>query len=230
LATWKSASSTLYLRLASLNESQYPRFYYFNPFLDRVTHQHLTCAEFEALPEASLGYLRAAFVRNPYDRFFSGFGQVRRDVRLQPYAQFPAPWIKELVMTQLAKNHAQLVRANYDFNQWVRSISEDQILDIGQNATFPLHPAHYWTHIGGTRRVDFVGRVEDFESDFGRFCEDAGISPDEFKEGNANAGKFVRIGDAASAYRYAHLFDRYSIDKINKPMALVFERLDYRRL
>jgi hypothetical protein len=230
LATWKSASSTLYLRLASLNESRYPRFYYFNPCLNRVAHQHLTCAEFEELPEASLGYLRAAFVRNPYDRFFSGFGQVRRDVRLQPHAQFPEPWIKELVMTQLAKNRAQLARANYDFNAWVRLLSEDEIVNVGLNSTFPLHPAHCWTHIRGTRRVDFVGQVEDFERDFGRFCKDVGIPPTELHEGNANAGQLVPVADAASSYRYAHLFDRYSLDKINALMALDFERFDYTKL
>src|SRR5258708_900801 len=168
LVSWKAASSTLHLRLARFNESRYPRFYYFNPFLNRVVHQHLTCAEFDALPEAKAGYRRAAFVRNPYDRFMSAFRQVRRDVALQSRATFPEPWIKELVMRQLDENRAQLARANYEFNAWVGLITEDQIFAVGRNSSFPLHPAHYWTHLAGTQYVHFIGRVEDFEADFAR--------------------------------------------------------------
>jgi len=230
LATWKSASSTLHLRLGALNESPYPRSYYFNPFLNRIVNQHITYAEFEQLPEARMGYRGAAFVRNPYDRFYSGFRQLRRDVRLQPCAPFPEPWIREKVLLELAKNRAQLARANYDINEWVCGITEDQILDAGANATFPLHPAHYWTHSEGSQRVDFIGRVEDFDSDYARFRAEVGISVADLREGNANAANNIRRPDPATGYRHAHLLDRYSIEKINAVMALDFALFGYHRL
>src|SRR5437763_3853042 len=119
-APWKCASSTLHLRLGTFDESPYPRFHYFNPFLNRVVHQHLTCAEFQALPEARLDYRRAAFVRNPYERVVSGFRQLRRDAALQPQAEFPEPRVRTIVMQQLEHNRAQLARANYGLNAWVR--------------------------------------------------------------------------------------------------------------
>jgi len=229
-APWKTASSTLHLRLERLNESQYPRFYYFNPFLNRVVHQHLTCAEFQALPEAKSDYLLASFVRNPYDRFFSAFRQTRRDAALQPYAAFAEPWIKELVGRQLDENRAQLARANYDFNAWVGLITEDQIFEIGRNSSFPLHPAHYWTHVATKQFVNFVGRVENFESDFSRFCSKAGVPPVA-----AAGAEISRTGNAGQVdrsipYAHARLFDHHSIDKVNSLLALDFDLFGYEKL
>jgi hypothetical protein len=55
LSPWKTASSTSHLRLVAYNESPYSRFFYFNPFLQRVLHQHITYPEFAALPEGRKG-------------------------------------------------------------------------------------------------------------------------------------------------------------------------------
>jgi hypothetical protein len=230
LVSWKTASSTLHLRLARFNESRYPRFYYFNPFLNRVVHQHLTCAEFDALPEAKAGYRRAAFVRNPYDRFMSAFRQVRRDVALQSRATFPEPWIKELVMRQLDENRAQLARANYDLNAWIGLITEDQIFQIGRNPSLPLHPAHYWTHVAGTQYVHFIGRVEDFEADFSRFCNEVEIPVGDRVSGRAYSAKSTGQVARSIACAPVQLFDRRSIDKVNSLLALDFDLFGYEKL
>jgi hypothetical protein len=117
LEPWKTASQTMRARLHEHSEceSRYPGFFYFNPYLNRVVHQHITRAEFDCLPEAKLGYLTAAFVRNPYDRVNSGFRQLQKDIQEQPSARFSEPWIRDLVRKQLAENFAQLCQAGFEF-------------------------------------------------------------------------------------------------------------------
>jgi hypothetical protein len=176
LEAWKTASQTLRVRLRDHNESQYPGFFYFNPYLNRVVHQHITRAEFACLPEAKLGYLTVAFVRNPY-RAYSGFRQLQKDIQDQPAALFPEPWIGDLVRAQLAENFAQLCRAGFDFDAWLASVRDEQIYEVGRNTNFPLHPAYYWTHIADLQAVDFIGRVETFEADFQHFLSQVGIAP-----------------------------------------------------
>jgi hypothetical protein len=115
---WKTASSTTHLRLGFYNQSPYNRFYDYNPYLRRVVHQHITYAEFAALPEGRLGYFTGAFVRNPYDKVYSGFLQLQRDIREQPSWSFPNDRIKALVMRQLDDNLALLKEGEFDFNKW----------------------------------------------------------------------------------------------------------------
>src|SRR5258708_33011502 len=84
LSPWKLASQTLKCRLRNYSEGSYSTSYNFNPILNRLVHQHMTCADFAVLPESRLGYTVAAFVRNPYDRAYSGFYQLQRDFHSQP--------------------------------------------------------------------------------------------------------------------------------------------------
>jgi Sulfotransferase family len=151
---WKTASQTTVLRLQPYNESPYDLFFYFNNYLNRVVHQHLTCAEFACLPESKLGYFTVSFVRNPYDRVYSGFRQLQEDIQGQTHARYPEPWIRDHVITQLAENFAQLCRAQFKFDEWLNFVRDEQVYEIGRNTNFPLHPAHYWTHVAGKRCVD----------------------------------------------------------------------------
>src|SRR4029077_4937952 len=115
----------------------------------------------------------------PYDRAYSGFLQLQRDIREQPAAPFPNDWIKALVMRQLADNQAQLAAGDFEFDKWFALVEEHQIYEVGRNSSFPLHPAHYWTGIDRERKVDFIGKVECFERDFDAFCGRVGIEPEE---------------------------------------------------
>jgi hypothetical protein len=228
LAPWKTASSTAHLRLKPYNESPYSRFYEFNPHLQRVMHQHVTYAEFAVLPEGRAEYFTAAFVRNPYDRAYSGFLQLQRDIQEQPLLAFPEPWIKALVMRQLADLYAQLAAGNFDFDTWFDLVEEHQIYDVGRNSSFRLHPAHYWTGIDGTRQVDFVGRVEHFEEDFRTFCGRVGIDPPD-REANANVSDEVRGDDAPDGPRHVERMNAASISKINTLFGADFELFGYER-
>ena len=144
---WKTASSTTNTRLNSYNQSPYSSFFHFNKNLNRIVHQHMICADFMSLPERKLKYLLGSFVRNPYDKVYSGFQQLQKDLKNQPSFEYESPWVMNHVMRQLSENSAQLRQAQYDFDGWVTLLTEEQIYEAGRNSNFPLHPAHYWTHI-----------------------------------------------------------------------------------
>ena len=226
---WKTASQTTSLRLQRYNDSPYDEFYHYNRYLNRVVHQHITFADFACLPESGLGYFTASFVRNPYDRVYSGFRQLQKDIQNQPHRGFPTPWIRDLVMAQLAETREQLTKAEYAFDNWMALVKEEQIYEIGRNTAFPLHPAHFWTHIAQTKVVNFIGRVETYEMDFQRFLSHVGI--DDLPGRNANVVEL----DGASAsnpfgYRYVARMDPRSIGKINYLFERDFELFDYERL
>ncbi len=180
------------------------------------------------LPESRETYFTGAFVRNPYDRVYSGFLQLQRDIQQQPSVPYPSAWIKALVMRQLSDNFAQLAAGDFEFNKWFNLVEEYQIYDIGRNSSFPLHPAHYWTGIDREQKVSFVGKVEYFERDFDSFCEKVGVAlPD--KRVNAN------MTDSSSAYegldipRYIHMMGPAAISKINTIFDADFELFKYKK-
>jgi hypothetical protein len=226
LLPWKTASSTQIVRLAPYNESPYSLFYDYNIHLQRVVHRHLTCADFAALPESRLGYLVASFVRNPYDRVYSGFLQIRRDIAEQPSARFPTQYVRDLVIRQLEANLAQLSAADFDFDKWMESLRDFQVYEIGHNSSLPLHPAHYWTHLAGQQIAGFIGKVESFEDDFSNLCSMIGIEkPENLKRNVSELGN----GETGhnSGYRHLQRMCRRSIDKINDLFRKDFELFHY---
>jgi len=227
LRPWKTASSTITVRLGAGYESPYDRFYDFNPFLKRVVHQHLTYADFCALPERQLGYAVASFVRNPYDRAYSGFIQLQRDQHDQPTATYPAPWVRDLVLRQLAENAAQLAAAKGNFDRWMALVEDWQVYETGRNTSFPLHPAHYWTHASGQQAVDFIGRVEEFETDFERLRRRFDIG--DTSTVNANVTSDPTQTDRFG-YKYVDRMSSRSIDRINQLFAKDFDLFGYEKL
>jgi hypothetical protein len=227
LAPWKTASSTTHLRLESNNQSPYSRFYDYNPYLQRVVNQHITYAEFGMLPESKNNYFVGAFVRNPYDRVYSGFLQLQKDIEHQPKSLFPKAWIRALVMRQLADNLAQLSAGEFEFNKWFGLIEEYQIYEVGRNSSFPLHPAHYWTSIDRIQKVNFIGKVEQFEQDFAMFCGHVGVEPGS--RINANISNQESELSLASSSRYIHLMNSASISKINTLFNDDFELFGYEK-
>lgn len=224
---WKTASSTMGARLKPFNESPYSAFYAFSPHLNRVVHQHITCAEFQAFPESRQDFFIGSFVRNPYDRVYSGFLQLQRDIQGQPGSAYPADWVRALVKRQLADNLAQLFRADYDFDRWLDSVTEDQVYEVGRNTSFPLHPAHYWTHLDGKPYAAFIGRVENFEADLDAFCRRVGIdSPDRT---NRNVSEEAPP-PADRPYRHIDRMSRRSLDRINQLFRDDFDLFHYAKI
>ena len=168
-----------------------------------------------------------AFVRNPYDRVYSGFLQLQRDIQQHPTAEFPAPWIKALVMQQIAENFAQLAAACFDFDRWFELIEEHQIYEVGRNSSFPLHPAHYWTGLDREQNVNFVGRVENFDHDFSAFCSNVGVTPADGP--NSNVSNVVVDTSATTSPRYLSRMNAASISKVNALFSEDFELFGYKK-
>jgi hypothetical protein len=225
-APWKTASSTMAIRLAEFNESPYSRFYHFNRHLNRIVHQHLTYADYAAMPESRLGLFTAAFIRNPYDRVYSGFRQMQRAALNQPVAVYPERWVRDLVIKQVAGNSAKLREAAFDFDRWWGGVNDYDIFDAGHNISFSLHPAHYWTHSNGQQMVDFVGRVETFEADFDRLCSRIGITVTNRQNANVD----VDPAHTGGAYKSAGLMSAASIARINELFREDFDLFGYQRL
>jgi hypothetical protein len=189
----------------------------------------MTYADYACLPESKLGYFTTSFVRNPYDRVYSGFQQLQIAVKNQPLLNHPKPWIRNLVTAQLAEVYTQLCASQFIFDTWLDSISDEQIYEIGRNTTFPLHPANYWSHIAGQQMVDFIGRVENFEEDFKILLQHIGIE----LESTSNVNVIDLEGNAAYnpyGYRYTDRMSECSIKKINRLFESDFNLFDYNQI
>lgn len=227
LSPWKTASQTLHASLHGYNDSPYERSFYFNETLGRVVNQHKTLADVMALPEGIIGYKIAAFVRNPYDRAYSGFLQIQRDFQCQPREAFEPSWVGDLVKAQISENMTRIIKAAFDFDTWIALLPEYEIFDSGRNTNMPLHPAHYWTHVAGRPKADFVGKVESFNEDFSAFCEFVRIEMPLIQIRNATEGEGgAKIGSS----KYAGRMSRKSRDKINELFAKDFDIFNYVKL
>lgn len=228
LMPWKTASSTCRQTLRKYDESPYQQFFAFNPYLNRVVTQHLTLAEFLALPEGRLDYRIAAFVRNPYDRAYSAFIQIQRDFENQPKFHFAESWIGDLVRAQIAENMSRVISAGFDFDRWLGALPEYEICEVGRNSNMKLHPAHYWTHVCGVQRAGFVGKVETFKTDFGNFCTYVGIDAPEII--NSNVSQFGESNEPILGSKYAAKMSHRSLDRINELFCDDFELFQYERI
>lgn len=228
LFPWKTASQTLQRRLESWGVRPYPALPAFNVALGRVAHQHLTLADWEALPESRRGFELAVFVRNPYDRVVSGFRQALRDVQVLPRLRHPSPMVAALVAEQSARIHSGLQAAGFELNRWFASLPLHAMLDAAHNVCLPLYPATYWTHRGTERRAHFIGRVETFEADYARLLTRYGL-PDTTRV-VANRSKDLPARPDDHGYQYAHLLTPRNVARINEVFAHDFALLDYPRL
>ncbi len=215
-------------RLGLFCDSPYPIFPDFNLHLAQIATQHMTRADFEALPESRLQYFLTAFVRNPYDRAYSGFRQLQRDMKILPRIPYANPWVRDCVLKCLAEIEEQLTMASFDFDNWIARLELQQILDANHNICFPLHPAHYWTHHNGLRAVDFIGKVENFEDDFASLCAKLGV--EDWSYINANVDYNAEAAPHPDGYKYIHLMNPASIARIGRLFDKDFEIFGYRRL
>jgi hypothetical protein len=226
LLPWKCASQTLRTRLLPYAQEIYPQLFYFNTTLQRVRNQHHTFADYLLLPQSKQGHQVASFVRNPYDRVVSGFMQLCRDASVIPKLRFSDPQLKDFVLDQVAQNTNDLIRSGYNLNVWFLNLSPYKILD-NSSATFLLQPAHVWTHLDN-QKISFIGKVENFESDFEKLKSQYGIGTTSLESVNQSG---INIAASPSApYRYAQQLHSRSVARINDIFSLDFELFGYDKL
>ena len=226
LAPWKTASTTIRARLGDYCESRYDTSFHFNTHLRKISTQHLTLAEFLRLPEARLGYRLATFARNPYDRAFSGYLQVCRDLIGMPAWTFPTPWIASTMREASIEQQRMVDAAGGSFDRWIELLSATWEPGAGRDIV-PLFPASAWTHVDGVQVPEFVGRVEHFEQDFAAMCDWLGIETPERQ--TANTSSATPPPQDADGYRYLDRMAGATIERINWMFSADFELLGYRR-
>ena len=227
MTPWKCASSTCHKSLEAYNESPYHRFFHWNASLNRVVHQHLTLADLLALPEGKLGYKVGTFVRNPYDRAYSGFKQLQKDFAVQPRMRFDPAWVGDLVRTQAAENAWKIMGAGFNFDKWIAALPAYEVFEAGRNTSMALHPANYWTHVNGKVCVEFVGKVENFDQDFLKFCNFVNIPVPPITSKNVTDRADA---ENAAGSKYASRMSRRALDRINDLFAKDFEQFEYEML
>lgn len=126
-------------------------------------------------------------------------------------------------MSQLAVNHQRLEKAGFAFDPWWASVGEYEVLEVGRNSSFPLHPAHYWTHVDTSVGVDFIGKVESFESDFHALCKHVKINPSTTDSDNVDVSPITD----GQGYKSIHSMSRASIDRINQLFRKDFDLFGY---
>jgi len=215
LFPWKTASSTINTRIGCYNESPYSSFFYYNKHIETVTHQHITLAQFLRLPESKTIDFKATFVRNPYDRAWSAFQQIKRDILNQPMANFPDNWIRDLVLEQLRENKRALELADGNFDLWVKNLKYHDIYCVAKNSNLILHPIHFWTHNDNALTVDFIGRVEQFESDFKKLVDILNLTPQNSLNVNVSDDHSERPPNQYG-YKHTHRMDNKTIEKLNE--------------
>lgn len=228
LLPWKCASQTVRTRLSGHFSEQHSELFYLNKILNRVRNQHHTFSDYLAISSPNSNRKVASFVRNPYDRVVSGFIQLCRDASAIPKFKFSDPIMRDYISEQVAINTQDIIRSGYDVNEWFMRLSPYRILD-DSNPTFLLHPAHFWTHSSG-KVVDFLGKVENFESDFSRLLKFIEIDANLIGKQSVNVSSISSNAPGSKPYKHIHLLKKKTIDRINSIFSDDFIYLDYSKI
>lgn len=199
----KCASATVRRSLTPYTDIGYP-----------VTNdtQHVTVRKFLASAHAAAwtaGYLRFTFVRNPYDRLYSGFQQDR------------------FAATQSSRwRHAKqriFDAIGDDFNRYVM----EHVRHADREGAWQWIcwcPMHAFAYLDGERVVDFVGRAEAVEAGLAELSHRLGIPLAKAPDAN------VRVEPAGDRLKYLDRYDRATLELVNELYAEDFERFGYARV
>lgn len=197
----KSASATVRQSLAPYTDIGYP-----------VTRypQHQTVRQFMASPHARLlqqeGYLRFTFVRNPYDRLYSGYVQDR-------FAATQAPRWRQ------AKEPIFQATGD-DFNRYV--LEHVRFADR-ENAWEWICwcPMHAFAYVDGECVLDFVGRAEAVEQGLAELSGRLGVGVAKAPDANVN------VPAAGASLKYLDRYDRATLELVNELYREDFDRFGY---
>lgn len=209
---WKCASTTLYLRLRQYDNKRYSQGIYYNEILKKDSHKHILLEDFFKLPESSLDYSRICFVRNPYDRMYAGYLQLKLQIEQNGMPQFEG---KQYVESGFSSYLSDYVLPTYE--------------KTGEVWGGFLHEYVYFKN---QKQIDFVGYVERFENDFKKIFNQFRVTYD-LHTGNVknkptqqcNPHK-MEIAD----YKYYKKYTSDELEIVNSVFAKDFELFDYSRL
>lgn len=209
----KVASSTIFERLSSYNESEYQQQNYYNKYLNKMSSKHISYEDFLELPEAKLNYKKVSFVRNPYDRFYSDFLQCKRDFN-EKHGNFDT------------KNWGSILSEGFSrFCEfaYTKFLKDDFFISIQSNYENVFYNCR--------KVVDFIGYVERFETDFFQICSDLKINSISNKSSNIENLQVECDPSTMSLkdYKYINYFSKEQIEICNNIFSDDFEYLNYKK-
>ena len=173
--------------------------------------QHVPLKKFLAGEHAALfdaGYFRFTFVRNPYDRLYSGYLQDRLAATQSPrWGRVKAPIFNAI---------------GDDFNRYVvEYVRHADVRDAWDWICFC--PMHAFAYLDGECVLDWVGRAEAVEAGLAELSTHLGISVVKADNLNVNT-------EPADALKYLAVYDRATLEVVNEMYRQDFERFDYEML
>lgn len=207
---WKCASTTLYLRLGQYDNQRYPQGVYYDDFLKKINHKHILMEDFLKLPESSLNYFRICFVRNPYDRMYAGYLQLKKQI--ENNQEMPGFEGKQYVESSFSSYLSDYVVPNYE-------------------KTGGVHGGflHEYVYFKNQKQIDFVGYLERFENDFKKICNQFKIACDQSMDNVKNKPKppcdphKMKIAD----YKYLKKYTPHDLQIVNFIFAKDFKLFNY---
>lgn len=212
---WKTASNTIFSRIGHLNQSIYPQASYFNKILGKFSSKHIDLGDFSKLPEYKLDYRKVCFIRNPYDRFYSGFLQCRKDYITEFGNDFSSkPWGS--VLAKGFKNYCDFAKKKFIEGEYF----------------FPNISNYDSVFLNEKKYVDFVGFIERFENDFASICGRLKIKPQ-----NQNSFHIEKTQNLCNPYliklleyKYLKYYDDEMIEAVNLIFKLDFKHLGFQKI
>lgn len=199
----KSASATLRKSLGGFADIGWPVSNY---------QQHMTVVQFHHSENAHLfdEYFKFTFVRNPYDRLYSGYLQDRHASEQSSRWQLA----KKSIFDEIGDDFPRY------FNDHV--IQADIHRDWRWICFCPMYEFAYSQ--SGERIVDFVGKVENFEADLVALSASLGIDIEKASDEN------VRSTICTAQPKYLGKYDRKTIAAVNRVYRKDFELFSYEML
>lgn len=219
----KVGSSTLTSRLQEYDSRD--NFFYqprWNEELFKIEElKHITYLEFLNYKDSELlkNYFKFCFVRNPYDRVYSGFL-----MRCHHVKNVKHPRLDENKEYLNKLNH-YLQKNEYSFNKSLKLL-----IDIEDMGFIPLNR---YTHFNSKLAIDYIGYNEKFEEDFKEVCTLLNISNTPL------TNRIIRTDPKPSSnphemnmsdYKYLEYYQRSTIEFVNDYYNEDFEYFGYKKM
>jgi len=154
-------------------------------------------------------HLKFTFVRNPYDRLYSGF---RQDMLASTRWK---PWI--------AAKRPLFETVGDDFNAYMQKhVAAADIVHAWDWICFC--PMVAFTHLNGRCALDWIGRTERLEQDLMALADKLGVTIDNVESRNVRDPDTARPSDAP---RYLAHYTRRTVELVNSLYADDFEAFGY---
>jgi len=227
----KCATTTLQTRFAEIKtvKDLGSRMHY-NQSLQKNLGKHVELKDAFMIKEfiSRENYLKACFIRNPYDRAYSWFKWIISNSTKEVQACERNEAVRNIQPHQTQQ-----------YEKVARSIFQRRDLLEKINYSFPLYlkekskrfiPISNFTHVGRKCIMDFIGRVESFEQDFDSLCQKIDYSPRRKINVNVLNTETLQHEDSIKNPRSIDHYDERSIKTINTVFAKDFRNFNYKKL